>query len=71
MKGQAYRAPNEPALMTESDGWDAAVSHLLGPRLAGDSADRRRRDALQLAAASLRAAGETQMAIQAEQAAST
>ncbi|WP_155772880.1 hypothetical protein [Ralstonia pseudosolanacearum] len=68
MRGEATRAPNEA--MTEGGTWDMAVRHLLGPRFAGDPADKRRRDALQLAAASLRAAGEKQMAIQAEQAAS-
>ncbi|WP_353627531.1 hypothetical protein ABNQ24_12150 [Ralstonia pseudosolanacearum] len=57
--------------MSESEVWAAAVSRLLGPRFLGERASRRRREALQLAAASLRAAGETQMAIQAEQAAST
>ncbi len=63
MKGQAYRFDADKPL-TESQSWDSVVRYLLGPRFAGDAADKRRRNALQLAAASLRAAGEKQMASQ-------
>ncbi|MFV8668120.1 hypothetical protein ACNRC9_03730 [Ralstonia pseudosolanacearum] len=55
-KGQAYRFDADKPL-NESESWDAAVRHLLGPHFDSDAADKRRREALQLAAASLRAAG--------------
>jgi hypothetical protein len=46
----------------ELGGWDHAVSVLLGPRLAGDDPDKRKGQALELAAAALRAAGENTLA---------
>ncbi|MDN7805427.1 hypothetical protein [Burkholderia gladioli] len=44
----------------ETDGpdWDACVDRLLGPVVANDDRERRRADALALAAAAMRAAGE-------------
>lgn len=50
---------------TEADSWDHCVAGLLPPVLATDAADdreRRRGDALALAAAALRAAGESDLA---------
>ncbi|MBR8433839.1 hypothetical protein KDW37_24085 [Burkholderia cenocepacia] len=42
--------------------WDRAVDLVLGKRMPGESPERRRADALALAAAALRAAGEKQEA---------
>lgn len=46
--------------------WGECVSMLLGPLLPSDDPLRRKRDALQLAAAALRAAGAADLARQAE-----
>ncbi|MGA4421484.1 hypothetical protein ACI2UY_15130 [Ralstonia nicotianae] len=62
-KGKAYRFDADKPL-TDSQSWDSVVRYLLGPRFTGDAADKRRRNALQLAAASLRAAGENALARQ-------
>lgn len=45
--------------------WDECISRLLGPRLIGDDPDRRRQEALRLAAAALLAAGMPAMAAEA------
>lgn len=66
MKGQAHRFDGDKPL-TESESWDSVARHLLGPRFVGDAADKRRRNALQLAAAALRAAGAGDLAKLAEQ----
>lgn len=42
----------------EAEAWDSCVATLLGPRMPSEEKERRRRDALELAAAALRAAGE-------------
>lgn len=52
----------ELAPMTEQETWDAAVAAILGPRLVSENPDERRANALQLAAAALRAAGEPGLA---------
>ncbi|MHA6830445.1 hypothetical protein [Ralstonia pseudosolanacearum] len=62
-KGQAYRFDADKP-MTVHESWDSVVRHLLGPRFTGDPADKRRRNALQLAAAALRAAGDHALASQ-------
>lgn len=62
MKREAYRQPNE--LMTEAEVWDRAVSQLIGPVVTSADRETRRQNALQLAAAALRAAGENQRAAQ-------
>ncbi|EHP42304.1 hypothetical protein OR16_15284 [Cupriavidus basilensis OR16] len=64
-KGDAYRMPTE-APWSDAETWDAAVARLLGPRLTSDPACKRRRDALALAAAALRTAGEKDLACKAE-----
>lgn len=46
----------------EIGSWDYVVSELLGPRLASDDPEDRKRQALELAAAALRAAGENTLA---------
>jgi len=46
----------------EPGSWDHAVVELLGPRLAGESEDKRKGQALELAAAALRFAGEHMLA---------
>lgn len=61
MKGQAYRAPTA-VLMTDAELWDTAVAGLLGPVVTQRDREQRRTNALALAAAALRAAGEGQMA---------
>lgn len=42
--------------------WDLCVKRLLGPRLVGEPSERHRRQALELAAAALRFAGEAALA---------
>lgn len=46
--------------------WDDLVQQLLGPKLAGYDPEQRRRHALALSAAALRAAGERETAAQAD-----
>ncbi|MDK3021713.1 hypothetical protein QO239_03715 [Cupriavidus taiwanensis] len=65
MKGRAYRYENE-APWTDEESWRACVASVLGPQFKTDPAGKRRRDALHLAAAALRAAGESSLAEQAE-----
>ncbi|MGN7100194.1 hypothetical protein ACTHR6_01180 [Ralstonia holmesii] len=62
-KGHAYRFDADKPL-TEPQSWDSVVRHLLGPRFVGDPADKRRCNAIQLAAAALRAAGDDALARQ-------
>ncbi|MGJ7514439.1 hypothetical protein ACSFE6_08885 [Pseudomonas baetica] len=50
--------------------WDECVDSLLGPRLVGHDQEKRRRNALYLAAAALRAAGDSEMAAQVDRLAS-
>lgn len=52
--------PKEAASSLPADdaGWDSCVHMLLGPLLIGESEQARQRQALELAAAALRAAGE-------------
>ncbi|ELT3988956.1 TPA: hypothetical protein L5C62_005391 [Pseudomonas aeruginosa] len=47
--------------------WDELVQMLLGPKLLSDSPERRRRHALAIAAAALRAAGQKELAANVEQ----
>lgn len=56
----AYRMNGE--LTSTAESWDAAVNYMLGPVQTGDASERRQREALELAAAALRAAGEHVMA---------
>ena len=51
----------KPAL-TDAEAWDMCLAKLLGPRLLGEPEERRQRQALELAAAALRFAGEHTMA---------
>ncbi|WP_234745631.1 hypothetical protein [Burkholderia sp. WTPI3] len=46
--------------------WDALVERILGPRMPSETHERRRADALALAAAAMRAAGEPNPASQAD-----
>ncbi|MFJ2995482.1 hypothetical protein [Pandoraea sp. NPDC087047] len=64
-KGQAYRAANAPP-MPDAEMWDACVSSILGPVIAQADCEVRHRNALQLAAAALRAAGADDIAAQAK-----
>ncbi|MFC0130737.1 hypothetical protein [Ralstonia solanacearum] len=57
MKRQAFRY--DPAgRMTEAETWDACVAQLIGPAVTPAGREQRRRNALALSAAALRAAGE-------------
>lgn len=47
--------------------WDDLVQQLLGPKMLSDAPDRRHRHALQIAAAALRAAGESELIAQVDQ----
>lgn len=66
MKGEPYRY-DKGAPLGEAESWDACVSAVLGPRLASDPAGKRKRDALHLAAAALRAAEADDLAAQAQE----
>ncbi|MFV8529451.1 hypothetical protein [Ralstonia pseudosolanacearum] len=56
-KREAFRY--DPAgLMTEAETWDACVAQLIGPAVTPADREQRRQNALQLAAAAMRAAGE-------------
>ncbi|URF05266.1 hypothetical protein [Cupriavidus campinensis] len=66
MKGQAYRFPPTD-IGSEAQTWDRAVARLLGPVVVPADRERRRSDALALAAAALRAAEADDLTAQAQQ----
>ncbi|MHA6859545.1 hypothetical protein [Ralstonia pseudosolanacearum] len=66
MKRQAFRYESA-GQMTEAETWDACVAQLIGPALTPADRDQRQRNAFQLAAAALRAAGADDLAAQAQQ----
>lgn len=60
-KGQAFRAPTA-VQKTGPASWDECVRLLMGPRLVGEPEEQRQRQALELAAAALRFAGQPTLA---------
>jgi hypothetical protein len=52
----------EVSELTEEESWDHCVAYLIGPKLVGVDPGIRKRNAMELAAAALRAAGEHDLA---------
>ena len=60
-KGQAHREFIADEISCSSS-WDECVRLLIGPRMPDESKERQRRQAMELAAAALRAAGDHTLA---------
>lgn len=61
-KATDAKQPVSQRAVSGAESWDEAVRLLLGPKMLSDPEERRQRQALELAAAALRAAGEDVLA---------